>query len=282
MHGDCETDTGIAMIVRSDHLGLTQNTARLAILTGDPMRAAWAAERLDADQIEDRRGFDIYRTHDRTPEILVVSTGIGGPATAIVAEELVMHGVRALVRLGTCGAVSENVAPGDLVISSACVRVDGTSTAYLDSAYPAVAHPGLAARITAAVRQADQRQQVPHHVGLTHCKDAYYSEKIGMLPDVPAERSRWAGLRAAGVLATEMEAAALFAVAQLRGVAAAALLAVVGKTDSDRDKVAISVALDATTTALDQFDASGEIEALSARPGDPGQSFLSAGALDER
>lgn len=248
-----------------DHLGLSEPDADCAILTGDPARAAALAERLGAPLLTDRRGFACYLIRRPRP-VLLVATGIGGPAMAIAAEELIGLGVRALVRLGSCGAVDAAVEPGDLVVASGCVRDDGTSRAYLDPAFPAVAHPDLAARLAAAAGQGD----APVHLGLTHCKDAYYAEKAGALPDERAAGQRWRTLKAAGVLATEMEAAALFTVAQLRGVAAAGIFCAVGPTRARRDRDLAACACEAALSALDGFAADGGLQALRPRPLDPG------------
>src|SRR4051812_42713994 len=125
-----------------EHLGLSAGQAALALVTGDPHRASGFARSLGAEPIADRRGFACYLARGRHP-LLLVATGIGGPAMAIVAEELVILGVRAIVRLGTCGALQPHVEPDHLVVSSGCVRDEGTTRAYVDPAFPAVADPHL-------------------------------------------------------------------------------------------------------------------------------------------
>jgi len=71
---------------------------------------------------------------------LVVSTGIGGPSLSIAVEELAQLGVRLFLRVGTCGAIQEGIAVGDLVISEGAVRMDGASPHYAPLSYPACAH----------------------------------------------------------------------------------------------------------------------------------------------
>jgi uridine phosphorylase len=70
----------------------------------------------------------------------------------------------------------------------------------------------------------------PSHVGITHCKDAYYAESPDGLALEDQWRARWAMLKKMGVLATEMEAAALHAVGQVRGLRTGAVFVPVDQT----------------------------------------------------
>jgi len=108
------------------------------------------------------------------------------------------------------------------------VRDEGTSHQYLPASVPAVPDPALLACILAEAR----RVGAPYHVGLTHCKDAYYVERPEGLPLSDEWKAKWAMLRSIGILATEMEAAALFAVATARRLQAAALFVPVDSTIS--------------------------------------------------
>lgn len=261
------------MVTQGHHLQLREGEVGTAILCGDPDRAAWVADRLNARALGRRRGFDLYMAD---PSLAVVATGIGGPATAIAAEELILAGAYVLVRLGSCGRLDPNVRPGDLVISSGCVREDGTSAAYLPPSVPAVP----SAELTAMLTEAAMSGPVRAHLGLTHCKDDYYGEKVGFLPDTEAARRRWRAVRDSGALATEMEAAALFAVARLRGVAAAALFLVVGAGPDSDEADALPAALDAVMASIKQFNETGGCARLSPRSPDAAVSFLRAGGLD--
>lgn len=263
-----------------DHIGLPPGAASAAILCGDPERAHAVADRLGARKISARRGFDIYVTDQSETSLAVVSTGIGGPATALVAEELIMQGVRVLVRLGSCGSLCDTVRPGDVVISTGCVRADGVSATYLGASIPAAPHfqlTSLLAEEAAAAARVHARQS---HAGLTHCKDVYYSEKIDFHPDEDAARRQWSASRRAGALATEMEAAALFAVAQVRGAAAGCALIVVGKTTGAAEAAGFETGFNAVTNAVTRFVKSPGFEQLRVRPLDPTRSFLRPGALE--
>ncbi len=206
-----------------DHIGLSATGARSAILTGDPTRVPWMAEAWGGLVVSegDRRGFRYVETAD----VVVIGTGIGAPATAIAAEELIELGIENLVRIGSCGGMAAQVKPGDLVVSTGAIRDEGTSRTYLPPEVPALPDFNL---LTALVAAAREETTVAWHVGLTHCKDAYYSEVPARTLDEDAARLRWATLARVGALATEMEAAALFAVAQVRGARAGAVLVSVG------------------------------------------------------
>jgi uridine phosphorylase len=209
----------------TQHLGDVQTSATAAIITGDPDRVPLLASALgpDARPLTQNRGFVSMEVSDGLGPggpILVVSTGIGGPATAIVADELWHLGITDIIRIGTCGSMQRHVRPGHLVISSGAVRDEGTSNQYMPAEVPAVPDPTLLVALVTAARD----QGVIHHVGITHSKDAYSVERPFGMPMSAAWSERWNVLKSIGVLATEMEAAALFAAVTVRRIRAAALL----------------------------------------------------------
>jgi uridine phosphorylase len=211
------------------HLGDLKTGAHVAIVTGDPDRVPTLAQALGPPGAPwSRRGFVCLEASYGDEPVLVASTGIGGPTTAIVVEEISQLGISQVIRVGTCGSMQPQVRPGHLVIACGAVRDEGTSHQYLPASVPAVPDPALLACILAEAR----RVGVPHHVGLTHCKDAYYAERPEGLPLSNEWKAKWTMLRSIGVLATEMEAASLFAVATARRLQAAALLVPIDSTIS--------------------------------------------------
>jgi uridine phosphorylase len=259
-------------MVNVDHLGLNAGSAELAILTGDPRRAALIAETFQAKLVADRRGFPSYVAADWCRPLAIVGTGIGGPATAIVAEELIALGVRAIIRIGTCGGLQPEVKPDHLVVSTGCVRDDGTSREYIDLAFPALSHGHLAAGLV----EAGRANGATVHLGITHSKDTYYSERRGMQPDSDRTARRWQTLRAAGVLATEMEGAALFVIASLRGIAAGGIFVVVGKERTTGFQGAFQGAITACAKAFSSLIDTGELDALMPRRVSLDNSFLAS------
>lgn len=79
--------------------------------------------------------------------VLIISTGMGGPSTAIAVEELARTGVRQMIRIGSCGALTPTLDLGDLVLVCGAVRDDGTSGGVSARRIPRRARPGPAQRL---------------------------------------------------------------------------------------------------------------------------------------
>jgi DeoD family purine-nucleoside phosphorylase len=189
------------------HLQPTAELAPRALLPGDPGRALLLAQTL----LDEPRMFNHHRglwgytgaaATDGEP-LTIQSTGMGGPSAAVVAEELADLGVKRVLRVGTCGALVEELELGELVAVTEALACDGTSRA-LGAGERIAGDPGLTAALAG------------DHAGLVVTTDLFYE------PD-PSREPGWAR---AGALAVEMECAALFAVAARRGLAAGCLLAV--------------------------------------------------------
>ncbi|WP_439953277.1 phosphorylase family protein, partial [Escherichia coli] len=70
--------------------------------------------------------------------VIVCSTGIGGPSTSIAVEELAQLGIRTFLRIGTTGAIQEHINVGDILVTTAAVRLDGASLHFAPMEFPAV------------------------------------------------------------------------------------------------------------------------------------------------
>lgn len=154
---------------------------------------------------------------DGTP-VSVMSSGMGCPAVAIGVEELRTAGVHTIIRVGTTGALGPGPRLGDAIIAQAAVRSDGTSAAYIERGYPAVADFG----IVDALRRSAEAAKHPYHLGLVESSDAYYA---GDWHGDEATRRRLELMHRAGVLSIEMEASTLFTVGRLRGIRTGCILA---------------------------------------------------------
>lgn len=215
------------------HLGLESTQAQVAIICGAPERVQRLSSLFtNAIKVTDKRGFVIYQVENHGKQILIVSTGIGGPSIAIAVEELIDLGIRAIIRVGTCGSLFSSIKPGHVVIPNGVVRDEGTSRQYLDLSFPAVPDPYLLGLFLKYAHS----HPYPHRVGITHCKDAYYMEKPQYQVNVGLVQSHWQTLRNAGVLATEMEASTLFVLGSLRKVITGALFINVGKKDMPNEE----------------------------------------------
>ncbi len=194
------------------------DVGRYVILPGDPKRCEKIAQYFDNPKfIADNREFVTYTgTLDGVP-VSVTSTGIGGPSASIAMEELVKCGADTFVRIGTCGGMQLDVKGGDLVVANGAIRMEGTSKEYAPIEYPAVADlevtNALVEAASAAVSAAGNTFN--YHVGVVQCKDAFYGQHSPEIKPVSYElMNKWEAWLRMGCLASEMESAALFIVAQ--------------------------------------------------------------------
>jgi uridine phosphorylase len=135
---------------------------------------------------------------------LLYQPGIGAPAAAAALEELAALGVSSFVSIGTAGSLQRELRPGDLVLCEAAIRDEGVSHHYLPPARLARADPAM----TSALRAAMTLRGLGYRAGTSWTIDTPYRETVAEARHYQAE----------GVLCVEMEAAALFAVAEVRGL----------------------------------------------------------------
>jgi 5'-methylthioadenosine phosphorylase/purine-nucleoside phosphorylase len=189
--------------------------AEAVLLPGDPLRAKYIAETFleDVEQRNWERGLLGYTgTYNGTP-VSVQGTGMGCPGATIVFEELIQLGCRRLIRVGTCGGLQPHHALGDVIVALTAVPADSTAL-HLVNNEP---HCPTASwsMIHGAVHVAKGIGQ-ELHVGPIVSSDLFYNPAEG-------QYERWS---ARGILAVEMEAAALFTLGALRRVETACLLTV--------------------------------------------------------
>ena len=196
------------------------------LLPGDPDRVDVVADRWD--EYDEKASHREYRTlvgsYDGEP-VTVTSTGIGSPSAAIAVEELARVGAETFIRVGSCGAIQEEASVGDLVITTAAVRQEGTSDEYVRPEYPAAADDEV---VTALVTAAE-RLGYEYHLGVTCSTDSFYAGQSrpgfeGFRAAGAAERIE--ELREAGVVNFEMEAAAILTLASIYGLRAGAVCTV--------------------------------------------------------
>ena len=187
----------------------------LAIIPGDPGRVDRIARQCEnVEEVSQNREYKVVNaTYDGRP-VTICSTGIGCPSAAIAVEELSRVGVETFLRCGTTGALQEGIEIGDMVVATGAAKEEGTSKRYESVVYPAVPdYDALAALVDAA--EANDEEV---HVGPIVSDDAFYNESDEYVDD-------WED---AGLLAIEMEAAAVFSLARRKGLAAGAICTVDG------------------------------------------------------
>ena len=188
---------------------------KYCLLPGDPGRCAAIAAHFD-DPVHQTTNRE-YCTWTGTllgQPVSVCSTGIGGPSASIAMEELHNIGADTFIRVGTCGGINLKVQSGDIVVATGAIRFEHTSQEYAPLEYPAVANLD----VTNALRQASLAMGKQTHVGVVQCKDAFYGQHSPAKMPVSYELlQKWEAWKRLGVLASEMESAALFVVADALG-----------------------------------------------------------------
>lgn len=190
----------------------TNDVSSRVLLPGDPARVTRVAEFISAvREITFHQEFrTISGSYNGVP-VTVTSTGIGGASMVIAIEELMACGARVFIRIGSAGASQSDIGLGDLVIPTGAVREDGASRMYVRECFPAVPDIKLAGLMVEICRQ----ESYTHHVGIIRSHDSFY---------IDHEQEVLESWSSKGVLASDMETAALFTLASLRGVRAASIL----------------------------------------------------------
>jgi len=206
------------MDISADDIAGNRGVGRYILLPGSDGRAASIAERFsDRFVREHSRRHNFYAgTLDldgESVDVAVVATGMGCPSVDIIVNELVRLGARRLLRVGTAGSLQPGRIPiGSIVVGSAAVRDEGTTRTYMPLEVPALASPEM----VAAANRACEACGVEHSfTGIVHTKDSLYARELEAGPRVAENERFMEQLTACGVLASEMETAMLFTLAQI-------------------------------------------------------------------
>ena len=241
------------------HLGLTREQlagATVAIVPGDPGRVRRIAEHLDAaSELSSTREFtSMSGTIDGTP-VVVCSTGIGGPSTSIAVEELAQLGIDTFLRVGTTGAIQPHIDPGDVIVTTGSVRLDGASLHFAPLEFPAVADFECTSALVAAARRRTDASTASVHIGVTASSDTFYpgQERYDTVSGRVVERFRgsmeeWRDL---GVLNYEMESATLLTMCASQGWRAGCVAGVlVNRTRSEIPDEAAATAVETMSIGI--------------------------------
>ncbi|MFL5918868.1 MAG: purine-nucleoside phosphorylase [Gaiellaceae bacterium] len=215
------------------HLRPAAELAERVLLPGDPHRALHVAQALLDKPLmfNHHRGLWGYTgtARDGSP-LTVQATGMGGPSAAIVTEELIGLGATTFIRIGTCGALVDELQLGELLPVEAALAADGASSALgADGRVAADAH------LTTALSGAAKRPAVT-----CVSTDLFYDAR----EDLP---NAW---KHEGAALVEMEAAAVLQVAARHDARAGCLLAVTDQLAKDERVRASFDAVAAMGTAL--------------------------------
>ena len=212
---------------RQYHIACGQgDLAEYLLVPGDPDRVPRIAGFWDsAKEVSSHREFRSYTGKYKSLPISALSSGIGPACMAIAVNESSNIGVKTFIRVGSSGAIQKDIACGDLIISSAAVRLDCTSNCYVMPEYPATASYEV---LMALIEAAETLNIRKYHVGVTATTSDFYAGQNR--PTAQACSSNMENLiptlQKAGVLSFDMETATLYTLAGLYGLRAGSVCAV--------------------------------------------------------
>jgi len=196
-----------------------------ALVVGDPERARKVSTMLDdVRQVGANREYLTFTGSYRGVPVTVASHGVGAAGAAVCFEELARGGVTRIIRSGTAGGIQPEVVDGSIVVATGAVRAEGVTSQMVPLEFPALATPELVLALRDSVEEAGGRP----HTGVVLTSDIFYPSDV----IVGVDHRLW---QRAGIVAVEMEAAALFVVAALHGIEAGAAFAIDGNPLAEQD-----------------------------------------------
>jgi purine-nucleoside phosphorylase len=179
--------------------------AETVLFPGDPLRAKYIAEKFfDAPkQVTDVRNILGYTGEYQGKRISVMGSGMGIPSASIYAKELITeYGVKELIRIGSCGAVSKKVQLRDIVIGmGASTDSNVNRIRFGGYDYAAIADFGLIEKAVAAARS----MELPVKVGNIFSADLFYTPDVAMFDTMEQYQILGVEMEAAGVYSTAIE-----------------------------------------------------------------------------
>jgi len=204
--------------IKQYHIGMVEgDVAEYVLLPGDPFRTDIIAQYMDdVELVAHKREHKTYTGYYKGVRVSVTSTGMGCPSTAIAAEELANIGAKVFIRLGSCAALQDDINIGDLVITTAAMKNEGTSKFYVPDNLPAVADLEVTSELIRVAKEMSNGDDYQVHWGISSTDDSFYGE-------TPEWIQKLIDLNLKNI---EMEASALFTVCHRRGLKGATICAV--------------------------------------------------------
>ena len=205
-------------MIPTPHINVSEQgiIAETVLMPGDPLRAKFIAETYleNPVQFNTVRNMFGYTGTYKGKKISVMGSGMGMPSIGIYSYELInFYGVKNIIRIGSCGAIQENIKIRDIIIGMSASTTSNYASQYnLPGTYAPTASWELMKK---AIAIADSKG-ITTKVGNILSSDIFYD-------DTPEVWKNWAKM---GVLAIEMEAAALYMNAARAGVNALCILTV--------------------------------------------------------
>ncbi|MFL2798080.1 MAG: purine-nucleoside phosphorylase [Paracoccaceae bacterium] len=192
----------------------SEDIAETVLLPGDPYRAKWAAHTFldDVKLVNETRGMLGFTGYWKGSKVTVQGSGMGMPSLSIYVNELIReYNAKTLIRIGSTGAMQENIALRDIILAVTASTISNPSTSiFKDLNFSPVASWEL---LNKAAKIAEAKK-LKTHIGGIYSSDTFYDER----PDLTKEMTRH------GVLAVEMETAELYTLAARYNCRALAIL----------------------------------------------------------
>jgi len=179
---------------------------KTVLMPGDPLRSKFIAETFFENPVlvNNVRGVYGYTGTYKGVKVSVMASGMGMPAIGIYSHELYNgYGVENIIRVGSCGAIQDNINLYDIVLGQgACTDSNFAHQFHIPGTFAPIADFQL---LTEAVKACENHGAV-YHVGNINSSDVFYGDHVG----VPEGLDSVYALKKMGVMALEMEAAALY------------------------------------------------------------------------
>lgn len=207
-------------MIRTPHIcGSRESFGRTVIMPGDPLRAKFIAENFleQAELVNNIRGVQGYTGQYRGTKVSVMASGMGMPSMGIYSYELFQFfDVAHIIRVGSAGGYQDKVAIRDIVMAQgACYDSNYAAQFHLPGTFSAIASYRMLSVCEALAKEKGLR----HHVGNIVSSDCFYGDPEGV-PESMQAVAAWSKM---GVLAVEMETAALYMNAARTGKEALAI-----------------------------------------------------------
>jgi len=216
--------------------GLGQgDIAPTVFLCGDPARINKVSAKWDdTEEVCCVREYTVHTGSKDGVALSAASTGIGAPSTAFIMEQLANLGATTFIRIGNSGALGDDVALGDYVVTTASIRDEGTTRSYVRPEFPAASDY----RVTAALVAAAAERDATFHTGVSLSVDGFYpvnkvlGEDGALLPmshkgyQQSFMNNVMLDAKAAGAKNIEMESSTILTLASLFGLRAGCICTV--------------------------------------------------------
>ncbi len=183
-----------------------EDFAKTVLMPGDPLRSEFIAKNFlsEAKLVNNVRGIQGYTGYYNGTRVSVMASGMGMPSIGIYSYELYnFFGVENIMRIGSAGAINTNIHVRDIVMGmGACTNSNYGNQFNLPGTFAPVCSYKM---LSACTKTADE-EGIKYHVGNLLSSDNFYSDEDG-LPEKLKSAPCWSKM---GVMAIEMEAAALY------------------------------------------------------------------------